>query len=114
MLSASTAVHFRIFLAAQQQLLLLRPLRSSISAALSAMPAASVGVTDSWVQNPSISRDRRKLRVKSWEWLEVVLVSKPTPRVFFLGKSTRTNFNFKKYVITRFCSCENTVDLADL
>ena len=27
-------------------------------------------------QNPSISRDRRKLRVKSWEWLEVVLVSK--------------------------------------
>ena len=23
-------------------------------------------------QNPSISRDRRKLRAKSWEWLEVV------------------------------------------
>jgi hypothetical protein len=33
---------------------------------------------------------------------------------FFLGKSTRTNINFKKYVIIRFCSCENTLDLVDL
>jgi hypothetical protein len=45
--------------------------------------------------------------------LNIIHVDAVRP-AFFLGKSTRKNINFKKYVITRFCSCENTLDLADL